>query len=355
VSHDLLALTELLCEIPSVSGAEATLADVVEARLRGGDAPLLVQRIGANIVARTQFGRERRIVLGGHLDTVPANGNQAPRGEGDVLHGLGTADMKGGLAVLLALADDLEGKQPRFDVTLVFYEGEEVADEFNGLRRLFEESPDLVQGDLAILLEPTGGWIEAGCQGTIHVQATFDGVRAHSARPWMGSNAIHRAAPLLERCANFVAETVDVDSLEYREALQVVRIEGGIANNVVPDRCTVVVNRRYAPSRSLADAVEEMIAFCAEAGADHVDVLNASMAAPPNLMHPLIAEIIGVYDLPVRPKLGWTDVARFAAHGIAACNFGPGDPELAHTAEERVERISLDACLALLEAFLGIA
>ena len=110
-----------------------------------------------------------------------------------------------------------------------------------------------MQGDLAILLEPTGGWVEAGCQGTIHVRATFDGVRAHSARPWMGTNAIHRAAPLLERCASFEAATVDVDSLEYREALQVVRIEGGIANNVVPDRCAVVVNRRYAPSRSLDD------------------------------------------------------------------------------------------------------
>jgi succinyl-diaminopimelate desuccinylase len=354
VTHDLLALTESLCAIPSVSGTEAVLADVVEARLRGGAGPLQVERIGANIVARTQLGRERRIVLGGHLDTVPANGNQAPRRVDDVLHGLGTADMKGGLAVMLALAEDLGRKQPRFDVTLVFYEGEEVADEFNGLRRLFEESPELVHGDLAILLEPTGGWIEAGCQGTIHVQATFDGARAHSARPWMGKNAIHLAAPLLERCANFDAAIVDVDSLAYRESLQVVRIEGGIANNVVPDRCTVVINRRYAPSRSLEEAVEEMLQFCTKSGADRVEVLNASMAAPPNLMHPLIAEITGVYDLPVRPKLGWTDVARFAAHGIAACNFGPGDPELAHTAEERVERISLDACLALLEAFLGI-
>jgi succinyl-diaminopimelate desuccinylase len=354
VTHDLLALTELLCEIPSVSGTEAVLADVVEARLRGGTWPLQVDRIGANIVARTQLGCERRIVLGGHLDTVPANGNQAPRRVDDVLHGLGTADMKGGLAVMLALAEDLGRTPPRFDVTLVFYEGEEVADEFNGLRRLFEESPGLVDGDLAILLEPTGGWIEAGCQGTIHVQATFDGVRAHSARPWMGKNAIHRAASLLERCANFDAAIVDVDSLAYRESLQVVRIEGGIANNVVPDGCTVILNRRYAPSRSLEQAVDEMVAFCTDAGADHVDVLNASMAAPPNLMHPLIAEITGVYDLPVRPKLGWTDVARFAAHGVAACNFGPGDPELAHTADERVERISLDACLALLEAFLGI-
>jgi succinyl-diaminopimelate desuccinylase len=219
---------------------------------------------------------------------------------------------------------------------------------------LFAESPELVQGDLAILLEPTGGWVEAGCQGTIHVRAIFDGVRAHSARPWMGKNAIHLAAPLLDFCANFEAATVDVDSLAYREALQVVRIEGGVANNVVPDRCEVVVNRRYAPSRSLEEAVNEVVTFCTDAGADHVEVLNASTAAPPNLMHPLIAEMVGVYDLPVRPKLGWTDVARFAAHGIAACNFGPGDPELAHTADERVDRSNLDACLALLEAFLGI-
>ncbi|HEV7523724.1 MAG TPA: succinyl-diaminopimelate desuccinylase [Acidimicrobiia bacterium] len=354
MTHDLLALTEELCAIPSVSGTEAALADLVEARLRKSGDRLRIDRIGANVVARTDLGLDRRIVLGGHLDTVPANGNQAPRRAGDVLHGLGTADMKGGLAVLLALADDLANAEPRFDVTLVLYEGEEVADEHNGLRRLFAEAPDLVQGDLAIMLEPTGGWVEAGCQGTIHVRAVFDGVRAHSARPWMGTNAIHRAAPLLERCAGFDAATVDVDSLAYRESLQVVRIEGGVANNVVPDRCAVVVNRRYAPSRSLENAVAEMVEFCTEAGADHVEVVNASMAAPPNLAHPLIAEMIGVYDLPVRPKLGWTDVARFAAHGIAACNFGPGDPELAHTPDERVDRATLDACLALLGAFVGI-
>jgi succinyl-diaminopimelate desuccinylase len=354
VTTDLLALTEALCEIPSVSGAEQALADVVEARLRAADTSMRIERIRSNVVARTELGREQRVVLGGHLDTVPSNGNASPRRDGDVLHGLGTADMKGGLAVLLALAESIGRAEPRFDVTLVFYEGEEVADEFNGLRSLFEQAPALVQGDLAILLEPTGGWIEAGCQGTIHVRAGFDGVRAHSARPWMGMNAIHRAARLLERCATFDAAVVDVDSLDYREALQVVRIEGGIANNVVPDRCTVVVNRRYAPSRPLDDAVAEVVAFCRDAGADDVEVVNASMAAPPNLMHPLIAELIGVYDLPVRPKLGWTDVARFAAHGIAACNFGPGDPELAHTADECVDRAILDACLALLEAFLGL-
>jgi succinyl-diaminopimelate desuccinylase len=354
VTHDLLGVTEQLCEIASVSGDEAALADVVEARLRKSGGPLHVERVGANVVARTEMGRAQRVVLGGHLDTVPANGNLTPRRAGDVLHGLGAADMKGGLAVMLAVADDLANEKSRFDVTLVLYEGEEVADEYNGLRRLFAERPELVQGDLAILLEPTGGWVEAGCQGTIHTRAVFNGVRAHSARPWMGTNAIHLAAPLLEFCANFEAATVNVDSLEYREALQVVRIEGGIANNVVPDRCEVIVNRRYAPSRSLEEAVNEVVTFCTDAGADHVEVINASMAAPPNLMNPLIAELIGVYDLPVRPKLGWTDVARFAAHGIAACNFGPGDPELAHTADEKVDRATLDACLALLEKFLGV-
>jgi succinyl-diaminopimelate desuccinylase len=167
----------------------------------------------------------------------------------------------------------------------------------------------------------------------------------------MGTNAIHRAAELLTRIAGFEAETVDVDGLQYREALQVVRVSGGIANNVVPDRCEVVVNRRYAPSRTLADAVAEVEAICA--GADEVEVLNASPAAPPNLGHPLVAELLGVYNLPVRPKLGWTDVARFAAHGIPACNLGPGDPELAHTAAERVDRHDLDGCLAVLSSFVG--
>ena len=348
---DLLTLTEELCAIPSVSGNEAAIADAVEKRL-GDMAPRLnVERIGANVVARTDYDHERRIVLGGHLDTVPPNDNTQPRRAGDVLHGLGTADMKGGLAVMLTLAARVSAQRPRHDATFVFYEGEEVADEHNGLRRLFAERRELVDGDLAVLLEPTAGWVEAGCQGTVHVRATFDGVRAHSARPWMGTNAIHRAAPLLERVAGFDAETVDVDGLAYRESLQVVRVEGGVANNVVPDCCAVVINRRYAPSRASDEVITELRALCADA--DHVEVINASAAAPPNLWHPLVAELIGVYNLPVRPKLGWTDVARFAAHGIAALNLGPGDPELAHTAQERVDREDLDGCAAVLASFLG--
>jgi succinyl-diaminopimelate desuccinylase len=349
---DLLALTEQLCAVPSVSGDEAALADLVEARLRERAPGLDVVRLGADVVVRTVRGAGTRVVLGGHLDTVPPNDNATPRHEGDTLHGLGAADMKGGLAVLLQLAESLAAGAGSRDVTLVFYDGEEVSDEHNGLRRLFAERPDLVTCDMAVLLEPTGQWIEAGCQGTIHTKVTFHGARAHSARPWMGVNAVHRAAPLLARIAASEAPTVTVDGLDYRESLQVVRVEAGIANNVVPDRCDIVVNRRYAPACSFADALEQTKALFA--GADEVEIVSASPAAAPNLTDPLIRDLIEAGNLDVRPKLGWTDVARFTEHGIPAVNFGPGDPELAHTADERVDRADLEHCLRVLSKFVGV-
>jgi succinyl-diaminopimelate desuccinylase len=351
-ARDLFALTEALCAVPSVSGTELAITDAVEQRLRARAPKLAIDRVANNVVARTTGGADHRIVLGGHLDTVPAAGNAAPRVDGDTLFGLGSADMKGGLAGLLALAERASARPGRFECTFVFYEGEEVADRYNGLRHLFADQPTLVAGDLAILLEPTAGWVEAGCQGTISVAATWHGQRAHSARPWMGENAIHRAAPTLGALAAFEAQQVSVDGLDYREALQVVRVEGGIANNVVPDRCTVVVNRRYAPSRPLPAAVDEVRALVS--AADEVEVLNASAAAEPNLTAPLVAEFVGTLDLAVRPKLGWTDVARFAAAGIPALNFGPGDPELAHTADERVERADVEGCYRVLAYFLGL-
>ena len=214
-------------------------------------------------------------------------------------------------------------------------------------------APELVAGDLAVLLEPTDGWVEAGCQGTLHLRATYRGARAHTARPWMGVNAIHRAAAALGRIATTDPGPVDVDGLEYRQALQAVRIEGGVANNVVPDACGIVVNRRFAPSVSVEQAEAETRALVADA--DEIEVLNASVAAPPNLWDPLVAELVGSFDLGVRPKLGWTDVARFAAHGIPSLNFGPGDPAIAHTPGELVTRESLDGCHAVLGRFLGVA
>jgi len=355
VAHDgadLLDLTAALVAVPSVSGDEQALADAVEARLRERAPRLEVDRLGRNVVVRTGNGAVRRVVLAGHLDTVPANGNAAPRIEGDSLWGLGASDMKSGVAVMLRLAEEVARKKCRHELTFVFYEGEELADERNGLHRLFARRSDLVMGDLAVLLEPTGGWAEVGCQGTITLKATLQGRRAHTARPWMGSNAIHRAAPLLGRLAAYEARTVEVEGLEFRESLQVVRIEGGVANNVVPDRCSVTVNRRFAPSRALDAAVAETRALLE--GADEIEVLNASPAAAPGLAEPLVTEMLDALDLTVRPKLGWTDVARFAAHGIPAVNFGPGDPQVAHTANERVERSAVEGCYTRLARFLGI-
>ncbi len=349
---DLLGLTEALCTVPSVFPDEGPLADAVERRLRARTSNLEIVRIGNNVVARTNLGAARRIVLGGHLDTVPPNENALPTRDATGLRGLGTADMKGGLAALLRLAEALDSSTPNFDVTLFWYEGEEVADEHNGLRHLFETAPALVTGDFAILLEPTGGWVEAGCQGTLHLEATYRGERAHTARPWMGANAIHGAAGALARIAAHDPGVQQVDGLDFRESLQVVRIEGGVANNVVPDACRLVVNRRFAPCFTTDEAIEQVSALLV--GADTIEVRNASPAAAPNLMHPLVAQFIGTLDLAVRPKLGWTDVARFASRGIPALNFGPGDPTLAHTARERVDAVEIDGCYRALARFCGV-
>jgi succinyl-diaminopimelate desuccinylase len=246
-ADDLLALTTALVAVRSESHHEAELADLVESRLRARASSLTIDRIGTNVIARTMLDRERRVVLGGHLDTVPANaGNEVPSvdGDGDVLHGLGSADMKGGLAVLLRLAEVLhrDPSPARHDVTLAFYECEEVRDEFNGLGKVFAARPDVLAADFAVLLEPTDGWVEAGCQGVLVARAGFDGERAHAARPWMGRNAIHRASVVLARLAAHETDVVDVGGLEFREAFQVVGIEGGI-----PDKHNVVLHHHREP------------------------------------------------------------------------------------------------------------
>jgi succinyl-diaminopimelate desuccinylase len=355
---DVFELTTALVAVRSESHHEGELADLVEARLRERAPSLAVDRVGANVIARTNAGRDRRVVLGGHLDTVPANqGNEVPRVDGDVLHGLGAADMKGGLAVLLRLAESLHADpaSPRHDVTLAFYECEEVADRFNGLGTVFGSRPELLAGAFAVLLEPTDGWVEAGCQGVLVARAHFDGERAHTARPWMGVNAIHRASEVLARLAGHESDTVDVDGLPYRESLQVVRIEGGIPDkhNVVPDECTLVVNRRFAPKYTPAEAEAQVRALLD--GADAIEILQAQPAAAPNLANPLVDEFVRGLELPVRPKLGWTDVARFASRGVPALNFGPGDPTIAHTQGEFVTRESVEHAYATLASFVGVA
>jgi succinyl-diaminopimelate desuccinylase len=338
---DLLALAAELVAIPSESHHETAIADFVERELRV--APWLhVERVADNVVARTELGRDRRLVLAGHTDTVPADGNDEAVIDGDVLSGLGSADMKGGLAVYLDLARTVA--EPAVDVTYVFYSGEEVDAKYNGLKHLFADRPDLVQGDVAILGEPTDGWIEAGCQGTMRFQATLTGTRAHTARPWMGVNAVHRLGALLALLDAYEERRPVIDGCEFHEALQAVRVEGGVANNVVPDRATVTINHRVAPDRTIAEAeahVREVLAPVLTAG-DDLAVAAADPPAIPGLDRPLLRALVDRSGLPVRAKLGWTDVARFAEHGIPAVNLGPGDPELAHTAAERVERSKLE-------------
>jgi succinyl-diaminopimelate desuccinylase len=292
------------------------------------------------------------VILAGHTDTVPVNGNGVARVEGDVLWGLGSADMKGGLAVMLTLAQQVT--DPSVDVTYVFYAGEEVAAEHNGLAHLLRDRPDLLAGDVAILGEPTGGELEAGCQGTLRMEVTVQGERAHTARPWMGRNAIHRLGAVLRAVESFEPREPVIQGCRFREALQAVLVTGGVAGNVVPDRASVTLNRRFAPDRSEDEAAEEVRALLApvlEPG-DEVRVVDSAPAAPPGLDHPILRALVDDHDLAVTAKLGWTDVARFAAVGIPACNLGPGDPTLAHSADERVERASLERAYAVLVAVL---
>ena len=348
---DLLARTAALVDIPSVSHDEAAITDRIESELRALP-HLQVERVGANLVARTELGRGLRVVLAGHTDTVPVNGNATARIDGDVLWGLGASDMKGGLAVMVALAETVP--EPVVDVTYVFYAGEEVSAEHNGLGHLVRDRPDLLAGDVAILGEPTDGEIEAGCQGTMRLEVTVRGVRAHSARPWMGRNAVHRLGAVLRAVDAFDERRPVIDGCEYREALQAVAVTGGVAGNVVPDLATVTLNHRFAPDRTPEEAeamVRALLAPVLEEG-DEVRLVDVAPAAAPGLSHPVLRTLIEDHQLPVRAKLGWTDVARFAAAGIPACNLGPGDATLAHTAEERVHRASLDRTYQVLQALL---
>jgi succinyl-diaminopimelate desuccinylase len=344
-------LTAALVDVASVSGDEAALADQVETALRAY-AGIDVERDGNVVLARTDRNRDQRVVLAGHLDTVPIADNVPSRVEGPLLFGCGASDMKSGVAVMLRIAHlvGIGELDPRVDLTWVFYDCEEVEAARNGLGRLARDRPGVLGGDLAVLLEGTDGLIEGGCQGTLRVAVTTRGVRAHSARSWLGVNAIHAAAPVLDRLAAYEARTVDVDALEYREGLNAVGISGGIAGNVVPDECTVTVNFRYAPDRSEAEAIahvrEVFDGFA-------LSVVDSAPAARPGLDAPLPQSIVAAVGGPARAKLGWTDVARFGELGIPAVNFGPGDPNLAHTQHEHVELAKVTAAEAALTRFLA--
>jgi succinyl-diaminopimelate desuccinylase len=327
---DVVTLTSALCDIESVSGDEGRIADAIEAVLR----PLRhlqVTRDGNAVIARTNLGRRERIVLAGHIDTVPLTDppNLPTRREGVDLVGRGTCDMKGGVAVALRLAAALP--EPVRDITYVFYDCEEIEDTRNGLARVGRNHPELLQADFAVLLEPTDGDIEGGCKGTLRIEVTASGRAAHSARPWNGHNAIHEANTILGRLVAYEPQTIAVDGLDYREALSAVGIRGGIAGNVIPDECVVTVNYRFAPNKSGAQAlahVRELFEGYA------VEVTDIADGARPGLHLPAAQTFVEALGVPVRAKEGWTDVARFSELSIPAVNFGPGDPNWAHHDQE---------------------
>jgi len=360
---DVALLTADLIDIFSVSGEERRLADAVEHALRAIP-QLELTRDGDAIIARTNLDRAERVILAGHLDTVPLPTTEdslgtvpsywpsgAP-GEG-LLYGRGATDMKGGVAVQLALAAGLfdGGAEPDKDVTFVFYDHEEVEGVKSGLGRLVRNHGSLLDGDFAILLEPTDGTVEGGCNGTIRFEATTRGEAAHSARAWMGSNAIHAAAPILATLAAYEPQIVRVDGLDYRESLNAVRINGGTAGNVIPDRCVVEINYRFAPDKSLDQAEEHVRELLA--GFDLVRTDGAS-GARPGLNHPAAASFVAAVGAEPKPKYGWTDVARFSELGVPAVNFGPGDALLAHTDDEHVDAEAVRECLRALRTWLGL-
>ncbi|WP_435279431.1 succinyl-diaminopimelate desuccinylase [Streptomyces sp. 1222.5] len=344
LTADLVTLTRALVDLPSESGREGRIADAVEASLRALP-HLAVDRIGNSVVARTCLGRPERVLVAGHLDTVPAAGNLPSRLADGRVYGLGACDMKGGVAVALRLAATLDA--PVRDLTYVFYECEEVEGDRNGLARIGAVRPDLLDASLAILMEPSDAGVEAGCQGILTADIVVEGVRAHTARAWKGVNAAHKAGRVLQRLDEHTPARVVIDGLEYREGLSAVAVRAGVAGNVVPDECRITVNHRFAPSRSPQEAEAYVRGVFPEYDVRVTEVVPGAL---PHLDQ--AGDLVAALGAAPRPKLGWTDVARFAALGVPALNYGPGDPSLAHTAGEYVPVEHLERCADGLRTWL---
>jgi succinyl-diaminopimelate desuccinylase len=330
INQELSKLTLDLVNISSVSKDEKSIADsIAEALKKIGH--LKITRVNNSIVAQTNFGNKQRVVIAGHIDTVPANNNFPGKINNSEVIGLGSVDMKSGIAVALKLASEITSSN--YDVTYLFYESEEIETKFNGLELITKQQKDLLDCDFAILMEPTNGILEVGCQGSLRFEVSTSGKRSHSARWWNGENAIHKTNKILEILNNYKSREPEIDGHKFREGLQAVKVNGGIAGNVVPDSVTISINHRFAPDTSIDQATQNMKTLFKDFNFQLVDAANA---APTGLSNPLIKEFVSNIGKNVAPKFGWTDVARFANAGIPAINFGPGDPNLAHHPEEKV-------------------
>lgn len=349
---DIVSVTTDLVNIASVSGDENLIASSIFAAL--SDCGWLeVHRFQNSVIAKTNLNKASRVIVAGHIDTVPVADNAKAKlvaaGEPlpsdgsvmteDVLFGLGSCDMKGGVAVALRAAASIQ--DPQFDVTYIFYECEEIESARNGLTLIAAAHPEWLAADIAVLLEPSNANIEAGCQGTLRASISTTGTRAHSARAWLGENAIHNLGGILETLNKYVPARVIIDGLEYREGLNAVSVAGGIAGNIIPDTAVIDVNYRYAPSTSAEQAqdhVREVFDGCL------VEFTDNAPGAMPGLERAALADLVSRVNGQVAPKFGWTDVARFSAMGVPAVNLGPGDPGLAHSRNEFVPVSQLRKC-----------
>ena len=330
INQELGKLTLDLVNISSVSKDEKSIADSIEESLQELS-HLKLTRVNNSLVAQTNFGNKQRLVIAGHIDTVPANNNFPGKMNTSEIVGLGSVDMKSGIAVALKLAAEITNS--KFDITYLFYESEEIETKFNGLELITKQQKDLLNCDFAILMEPTNGILEVGCQGSLRFEVSAIGKRSHSARWWNGENAIHKTNKILEILNNYKSREPEIDGYKFREGLQAVKINGGIAGNVVPDSVNVSINHRFAPDTTIDQATANMKTLFKEFNFHLVDAANA---APTGLANPLIKEFVSSIGKEIAPKFGWTDVARFANAGIPAINFGPGDPNLAHHPDEKV-------------------
>ena len=330
INQELGKLTLDLVNISSVSKDETSIADSIEEALKKCN-HLKLTRVNNSLVAQTSFGNKQRVVIAGHIDTVPANNNFPGKINNSEVVGLGSVDMKSGIAVALKLASEITSSN--FDITYLFYESEEIETKFNGLELITKQQKDLLNCDFAILMEPTNGILEVGCQGSLRFEVSTSGKRSHSARWWNGENAIHKTNKILEILNNYKSREPEIDGYKFREGLQAVKINGGIAGNVVPDSVSVSINHRFAPDTSIDQATTNMKNLFKDFNFLLVDAANA---APTGLSNPVIKDFVSSIGKSIAPKFGWTDVARFASNGIPAINFGPGDPNLAHHPDEKV-------------------
>jgi succinyl-diaminopimelate desuccinylase len=351
LSGDVAELTRELVDIESVSGNEGQIADALDEALASYP-HLSITRDGNAIVAKTNLGLAKQVVIAGHIDTVPVADNLPSKlmsfEREQVIWGRGTVDMKAGVAVMAKLAAEITA--PVMDVVWVFYDQEEIEASKNGLGRLVQNHPGLIQGNFAILCEPTAATIEGGCNGTMRVEIAFSGIKAHSARPWMGSNAIHKLGGVLNILNAYMPEELEVDGLVFRESLNAVSVSGGIASNVIPDQALLTLNYRFAPSRSVAEATEYLRNMFLDF---EFTVVDSAAGARPGMNSPEAKAFVEAVSAAVNPKYGWTDVARFSEMGIPAVNYGPGDPNKAHADDENVPASQIYACEAGLRKFLA--